>query len=402
MKNSRRVVIVFSSEREVNEFSKAEEYQGKLQMQMQDDKLMHAVLQDDKKTIDDGKIIEDGINRGMNAFIPDMMFENLVKNFSIAKQLYGEKLLRLVSGYDSEYIEKNLRIPEFQKKLQKEIEERIENLKTKKLLEKDGTISDKGVELASLSLYIEEIDNLTAKGAIGEKIHKKSSHYGEKGEIRLFKKGDRYKDIALRKSIKTAIKRGHEKIKKQDLQTFERQSKGAVYIIYGLDSSASMKGEKIHSCKKAGVALSYKAISDKDKVGLVVFGTEIKDSIEPTDDFGFLLNRIARIRAGKQTDFKKMIEHASEMFPAHEVTKHLLILTDALPTVGKEPEEETLSAVSNAKAKGITISLIGIKLDSKGEKLAKKITKLGNGKLYMARDLGEVDRIVLEDYYGIR
>jgi len=395
-------VVVFSTEREVGEFSKAEEYQGKLQMQLLDDKLMHSVLEDDQKTIDDGKIIEDGINQGMSAFVPNMMFENLVKNFSIAKQLYGEKLLRLISGYDPKYLERNVRIPEFQKKLKKEIEERIENLKTKKLLDKDGTITDKGIELASLSLYIEEIDNLIAKGAIGEKIHKRSSHYGEKSSVRTFKKGDRYRDIAIRKSIKTAIKRGHSKIKKEDLQTFERQSKGAVYIVYGLDSSASMKGDKIHSCKKAGVALAYKAISDKDKVGLVVFGTEVKDSIEPTDDFGFLLNRITRIRASKQTDFKKMIDRASEMFPIHDVTKHLLILTDALPTVGKEPEDETLGAVSAARAKGITISVVGIKLDEKGEKLAKKITKLGNGKLYMVRDLGEVDRIVLEDYYSVR
>lgn len=396
------VVVVFSIERDVNEFSKAEEYSGKLQMQILDEKLMHSVLEDDQKTIDDGKIIEDSINRGMSAFVPNLMFENIVKNFSIAKQLYGEKLLRLISGYDPSYLERNIRIPEFQKKLKKEIEEKIEGLKEQKLLDSEGNITDKGIELASLSLYIEEIDNLIAKGAIGEKIHKKTSHYGEKGDVRLFKKGDRYKDIALRKSIKTAVKRGHAKIEKQDLKTFHRESKGAVYIIYGLDSSASMKGDKIHSCKKAGIALAYKAISDKDKVGLIVFGTEVKDSIEPTDDFGYLLNRITRIQASRQTDFTKLIEKASEMFPCDDVTKHLLILTDALPTVGEEPEKETLSAVSNARAKGITISLIGIGLDEKGEKLAKKIVKLGNGKLYIARDLKEVDRIVLEDYYSVR
>lgn len=396
------MVVVFSAEREVKEFSKADEYRGKLQMQLLDEKLMHAVLQDDQKTIDDGKIIEDGINRGISAFFPDLMFENLVKNFSIAKQLYGERLLRLISGYDLKYLERNIRIPEFQKKLKKEIEERIEGLKEQKLLDKEGNISGKGIELASLSLYIEEIDNLIAKGIVGEKIHKKISHYGEKEAVRKFRKEDRYKDIALRMSIKTAIKRGHSQIEKEDLRTFERQGKGAVCIIYGLDSSASMKGEKIRSCKKAGIALAYKAISDKDKVGLIVFGTDVKDSIEPTDNFGFLLNRITQIRASKQTDFKKMIEKAAEMFPYEDITKHLLILTDALPTVGKEPEQETLAAVSNARAKGITISVVGIRLDSKGEAIAKKIVKLGNGKLRMARDLEQVDRIVLEDYYSIR
>lgn len=394
-------MVVFSTEREIQEFSKAEEYSGKLQMQFLEEKLMHSVLQDDKKTIEDGKIIEEGVNRGMNSFVPDLLFEGMVKNFSITQQIYGEKLLRLLTGYDPEYLERNIRIPEFQRKLKKEIEERITGLKDKKLLEKDGEINDRGIELASLSLYIEEIDNLVARGAFGEKTNKQMSHYGEKSDVRSYKKGDRYKDIAIRRTIKTAIKRKHDSIITEDLRTFERESKGAINIIYGVDASASMKGDKIHTAKKAGVALAYKAISDKDKVGLVVFGSEVKDAVEPTTDFGFLLNKITRITASKQTDFCKMIEKATELFPYEEATKHLLILTDALPTVGEEPEKETLAAVSNARARGITVSIVGIKLDVKGERLAKEIVLLGNGRLYVVRDLEDLDRVVLEDYYAV-
>ena len=394
-------MVVFSTEREIQEFSKAEEYSGKLQIQFLEEKLMHSVLQDDKKTIEDGKIIEEGVNRGMNSFVPDLLFEGLVKNFSITQQIYGEKLLRLLTGYDPEYLERNVRIPEFQRKLKKEIEERITGLKDKKLLDKDGEINDRGIELASLSLYIEEIDNLVARGVFGEKTNKQMSHYGEKSDIREYKKGDRYKDIAIRRTIKTAIRRKHDAIITDDLRTFERQSKGAINIIYGVDASASMKGDKIHTAKKAGVALAYKAINDKDKVGLVVFGSEVKDAVEPTTDFGFLLNKITRITASKQTDFCKMIEKAADLFPYEEATKHLLILTDALPTVGEEPEKATLSAVSNARAKGITISVVGIKLDVKGERLAKEIVLLGNGRLYVVRDLEELDRVVLEDYYAV-
>ena len=33
-----------------------------------------------------------------------------------------------------------------------------------------------------------------------------------------------------------------------------------------------MKGPKIGACKRAGIALAYKAIEEKDKVGLIVFG----------------------------------------------------------------------------------------------------------------------------------
>ena len=79
----------------------------------------------------------------------------------------------------------------------------------------------------------------------------------------------------------------------------------------------------------------------------------------------------------------------------------LIILTDALPTIGKDPEEETINAVNLAVSNGITISIIGVNLDKKGEKLAKKIVELGRGKLYIVKDAKNVDKIILEDYYSI-
>jgi len=396
------VVVVFSTEQEVKEFSKTEQSEGSLQMQLIEDKLMHSVLQHDQETIDDGKIIEEAINQNISAFTPNMLFDKLVKNYSLAKQLYGERLLRLLTGYEQDYLQKNLGIPEFQKELKKKIEANLDRLKNKDLLGAHGEMTDKGIELASLILYIEELDNIIPKGMTGEKIHKKTSHYGEKSDYRTFKKGDRYKDIAVRKSIRTAIKRKHKTIKAEDLKTATRQSKGAVNVIYGLDSSASMKGDKIATCKKAGVALAYKAINAKDKVGLIVFGTEVKDFVEPTDDFGFLLNKITRVKASKQTDFVEMIKKSTELFPTGDATNHLVILTDALPTVGKQPEEETRKAVSAARAAGITVSVIGIKLDEKGEKLAKQIADLGEGRFYIVRDLKRLDKLVLEDYYSVR
>ncbi len=95
------------------------------------------------------------------------------------------------------------------------------------------------------------------------------------------------------------------------------------------------------------------------------------------------------------------IKRAIELFPSEMVTKHLILLTDALPTVGKEPEKETLEAVSSARTNGISISLIGIKLDNKGKKLAEKIVKLSEGRLYIVKDLKNLDKVVLEDYYSV-
>jgi len=394
-------VIYFDSEQNVKSFKPIEEISGKLDSQDEEDKLMRSVMGNDKKTIEEGMILNDAINAGLNSFTPDLMFEQLVKNYSMAKKMMGPSLIREVSGYDDGYVEKNIKIPEFQREVKKNIKKNVDDLKKDGLIDKNGILSDKGVELASLVLYTEELDHLIPKGILGEKIHKKSFIYGGKEDTKQYKKGDRYRDIAIKKSIKLAVRRGKKKLSKEELQTYERQSKGQIYLVYALDASGSMKGKKIEVCKKAGIALAFKAIEEKDKVGLMVFGADVKERVDCTLDFKMLLHSITKIKAAKETNLAKTVNEAVMMFPSNDVGKHLILLTDAMPTIGEEPEKDTIEAVSIARANGITISLIGVQLDKKGEELAKKIVAVGEGKLYMVKDLDELDRIVLEDYYSV-
>lgn len=393
-------MIYFDSQQQIHEKDEIEELTGKLSSQ-EERKLMHSVLENDKETIEKGKLIRDSINQGLDAFTPDLIYQQLVKNYSMAKHIFGPSLLKLATGYNPDYIEKNINIPEFQKELRFRIQKNIEKLKEEGLLDRDSEISEKGIELASLVMYFEELDKITPKGILGGKIHKKTSIYGGKEDIRTYKKSDRYKDIAIKKSVKLAIRRGHKKLHEKDLKVFERQSKGQSYIVYALDASGSMKGSKIDACKRAGIALAYKAIDEKDKVGLIVFGSEIKTLVEPTRDFSYLLKNITSAKASRETDLAVSLRKSIELFPNDNITKHLILITDALPTIGKEPEQETLQEVSIARNKGITISLIGINLNEKGKKLAKKITELGEGKLYIVKNIENIDKIVLEDYYGI-
>jgi Mg-chelatase subunit ChlD len=396
------VVVVFDSvETQLEEHEEIEQVDGKLST-AGNDSLMNSVMENDQETIEQGKMVNEAFNQGMQGFTPDMMFQQLVKNYQLAKQLYGEKLLRLVSGYDPDYIQKNLNIPEFQKELKMAISRQVDKLKESEFVDRDGIITDKGVDLASMLLYVEELDHLVPQGIFGEKVSKKKAHYGERAESRLFKKGDRYKDINVRKTMRLAMRRGRKEIGKSELKISERQSKGQVYLLYGIDASASMKGNKIETGKKAGIALAYQAIQKKDLVGLIVFGKEVEEAIAPTDNFSELLRSITTIKASKETDFTKLVNKSIELFPPAEATKHLLIITDALPTVGEEPEKETLDAVSRARAAGITLSIIGIDLDDKGEELGKQMAERGDGRLYMVHSLDEVDKLVLQDYNAVR
>lgn len=382
---------------QVDEFSSIEELQGKLSIS-KDDKLLHSVIDNDKETIDEGKVIKESINLALGSFTPDLMFDNLVKDYKQAERLYGEKIIRFLAGYDPGYVERNIKIPEFQRELQKRINDNIDKLKHLNLLDDNGSVTDKGFELASIALYIEELDNIVPKGISGERFHKKQSLYGEQYDIKPYKNGTRYRDIAIKNSVKTAIRRRHTELAVEDLKAFERESRGSIYVIYAMDASGSMKGAKIDTAKKAGIALSFKAINEHNKVGLITFGSEIKSIIEPCTDFPSLLKNITTTRPAGETNIVNVLEKAIELFPDEETTRHLIILTDALPTVGSK--DDILKVLGKARSIGITVSLIGIQLDKKGEDLAKSIVEFGNGRLYIVRDLENLDKIILEDYYS--
>jgi len=389
-RKKKKAVIFFSIEKK----NYIEGLSGLMKKQTEEDKLMNSVVKGEYTK--EGKIIRNAINQGIFSFNPDILFQNIVDDYAMAKQIYGESLLRELIGEVD-----NPNIPEIKRRLKKTIRENLEKLKKEEFLSNDFEINEKGLKLAALSLYTEELDNLVSKGLIGERINKTHSHYGETENIRNFKQGDRYRDISLKKSIKTSIRRNHKTAEKSDLKIFKRESKGQIYLVYALDASGSMKGNKIDICKKAGIALAYKAINEKDRVGLLVFGSDIEDIVYPTHDFMLLLNSIAKVRAKKETNISKTILKAIDLFPSENVTKHLILVTDAMPTFGLNPEKETLDAVSMATAVGITISLIGINLENEAKNLADQIVAIGRGKLYAVKTLENLDTIILEDYSSL-
>jgi len=278
----------------------------------------------------------------------------------------------------------------------------LKHLKKKDLLQKDGQLTKKAFNLAALVLYVEELDKLTPKGYQGEKVHKHVSVYGEKDDIRQFFRYDRFRDLSVEKSVKIAVRRGHTKLSEHDLRVHTRRSKGRIHIVYALDASGSMKGEKLGNCKKAGIALAFKAIQRKDKVGLIVFGADVKKSIAPTLNFKRLLHEIVSIQASRETNITKTIHHAVSILPKTRGTKHLVLITDAMPTVGAEPVKETTEAAGLATQSGISISVVGINLEKKAVDLAKHIAQIGKGKLYVAKKTKDIDKIILMDYEGIK
>ncbi len=351
---------------------------------------------------DDARLVEEALSNNVGSFTPDMFIEQ-VSNYRNAKRLYGDRLLKLFTGYAPDYLEKNITIPEFKKHLLEELRERVKKLQSDGILDDQGTITDKGEELAALNAYVEELDSLQAKGFQGTVEQKKHQHYGERQESRAFKSGDRYRDVNVKDSVRTAIKRGRKEIEREDLRVSPRREKGAVMIVYGLDASASMRGEKLLLGKRAGIALAAKALARKDKVGLVVFSHDARTIVEPSLDLPNIITSLIKARSSRETDYGALFTNALALYPKGAMmTKHLILLTDALPTAGENPVEEALTKAELLRNAGITISIIGIQLDTQGKDLARKIVDIGGGRLYLLNNASNADAIILQEYEETR
>ncbi len=361
-----------------------------------DEKLMSTVDSGEAED-NNGKIAEESINNSMGSFTPDLLFQNMVRNYKNAKKLYGETIIRELTDFEPGFVEKNIKIPEFQKEIKKNIAANVKKLQSDGIVDNEFVLTDSGIELAAVHICQTELDKLKIKGVGDQKIKEKDIN-GSKEEYALFRRGSKYKDVSITQTIKSAVRRAHNNISIDDMRIYERKKQGKLDIIYAIDASGSMKGKRIGMSKRAGIALAYKAILDKNRVGIIVFDTEIRKTIELTINFNQILKELVIIKAKNKTNIHEVIKTATRMLSKSKNTKHIVILSDAMPNVGEKPKIEIFENTATAFAQGITTSVIGINLEKEGQKIAEKIANIGNGRLYGIKKTDELDAIILEDY----
>lgn len=384
---------------QVHNMDKADQLDGNMETNLEDEHLAHSVVDVDVDSIDEGMVVEEAFNNNMGSFMPDMMFKDMVNNFKNAKKLYGETLIRELSGYDPRYIDKNVKIPEFQRELQKRLQDKADDLQDKGLMKGNGTFTKDALNVAALFMMQEEFESsLGPSSYFGHHVHKTSDAQGDKSTIRPYKKGDPYKDVAAKQSAKLAIRRGRSTLVKEDLVSFDRESRQQINVVYALDTSGSMKGEKIRLAKRAGVSLAHRAIRDNNKVGLVLFGSSIEKQVPLTKNFYSFVRPLITSFPGNETDIALAIKTARFQLHDAKGIKHVVIITDGLHTTSKSPTSDVLEQVMIACEDDISISLVGINLDDTGLDLARQVVDLSNGRLYSVKDLSDVGSVIIGDY----
>jgi molecular chaperone DnaK (HSP70) len=133
------------------------------------------------------------------------------------------------------------------------------------------------------------------------------------------------------------------------------------WVVFALDASGSMYGDKIENAKQALLDQSRNLLAvggGTCKVGVVQFSTRAGLVCEPTDDLELLSRHIARIGADGSTAMDQGINMAVDLVekaPAG-TDRDVVLLTDGYPN----KRDDTLRAADRARNEGIVLSALSI------------------------------------------
>jgi Ca-activated chloride channel family protein len=152
-----------------------------------------------------------------------------------------------------------------------------------------------------------------------------------------------------------------------------------------LDVSGSMGGSKIRSAKEA-VRQAVQRLQDGDYFSLVTFSTDVRCPLASKRvDAGFrrvITSSLQEIRAGGQTALCGGLETGVEQALIHtQKTNLVLVLSDGQANVGETDVEAIGRRAMEARAKGLTISTLGVGHDY-NEGLMAEIAIDGGGRFY--------------------
>lgn len=233
------------------------------------------------------------------------------------------------------------------------------------------------------------------------------------GDTRKYRRGDRYRNLHVRRTLRNAIKNKRtSSISKEDFRIKEVSFKKNCVVVLAVDHSWSMaRSRKLQYAKDAVAGIILAVKKNRDPAGLIAFSDKATILSPPTVQYGRLIEKITHLKPENETNIGDTLAKTRMTFSSYGrgALQHLFILSDGIPTsenqniTRKDLESKIVLEIRKMRRMGITISVICIRddLEENDTALARKIASMGKGVFHLV-STEELLNQLLRDYSEVK
>ncbi|MBW2183285.1 MAG: VWA domain-containing protein [Deltaproteobacteria bacterium] len=280
----------------------------------------------------------------------------------------------------------------------------------------------------------------------------KKERIKDKTSVRRYMKGDTYKDISMRHTLKALVRHGKKlnDVGSREFRSFEKKRLSNMDIVLCIDVSESMGSHaKLRYAKLAAAGIAKSAIENGERIGLVAFSNSATTINKVTNKEHEITNALVEMEPHQFTNVGDGIKRALELLLKDKAPnkKQIIIISDGIPNISpgdksaspsrhasgysdmvhfgsslglgsdqeRSAEHDSMSnevalmfkelmgsrhatkEARKAREKNVEISFLYISSEEKrGEFFAKKIARIGRGKFYNVKRLSDLPLKALE------
>ena len=183
---------------------------------------------------------------------------------------------------------------------------------------------------------------------------------------------------------------------------FERKDASLTFVI---DVSGSMDMDNRLGLVKRSLELLVEQLHPADSVGIVVYGSDARVVLEPTQgsDKGRILEAIYSLRPEGATNAEAGIRLGYKMamraFNPNGINR-LILCSDGVANVGVTGPEGILEEVDHYVEEGVTLTTIGFGMDNYNDILMEQLADNGDGFYAYVDDMREARRLFIDQITG--
>lgn len=191
-------------------------------------------------------------------------------------------------------------------------------------------------------------------------------------------------------------------LKGREIEVKDRKPAVLTFVI---DVSGSMGREDRLELVKWSLLYLLDEMNSGDRIGIVVYGTQARVVLEPTDasDRRAIEKAIASLKPEGSTNAEAGLRVGYEMAGRafrKDAINRVILCSDGVANVGRTGAESILDVIENEASKGIEITAVGFGMGNYNDVLMENLADKGDGNYYYVDVTNEAKRVFRENLTG--